>query len=154
MDATIPDSALSKEEHYRRLLLPTIDNAHTNHSDAATSNDKTLETEFRTLLPSLPEPRPISEVLTEVRENLTALPNAMLGEVGLDRAFRVPVDYHAAPRVLTSFLSTNSLCSGADGFGGRTGEECDRAQCEGTADVWWRLIYFEDEKETWGGEVE
>ena len=27
----------------------------------------------------------------------------MVGEVGLDRAFRVPVDYHATPRVLTSF---------------------------------------------------
>lgn len=62
-----------------------------------------LEIEFRTLLPSLPEPRPFSEVLAEVRENLTAFPNAMVGEVGLDRAFRVPVDYHATPRVLTSF---------------------------------------------------
>lgn len=27
----------------------------------------------------------------------------MVGEVGLDRAFRVPVDYYASPRVLTSF---------------------------------------------------
>ena len=27
----------------------------------------------------------------------------MVGEVGLDRAFRVPLDYHATPRVLTSF---------------------------------------------------
>ena len=62
-----------------------------------------LEIEFRTLLPSLPEPRPFSEVLAEVRENLTAFPNAMVGEVGLDRAFRVPVDYHATPRVLTLF---------------------------------------------------
>jgi Tat protein secretion system quality control protein TatD with DNase activity len=62
-----------------------------------------LEIEFRTLLPSLPEPRPFAEVLAEVRENLTAFPNAMVGEVGLDRAFRVPVDYHATPRILTSF---------------------------------------------------
>jgi len=104
LGATGPDSSLNKEGHYRRLFLST--SARTSHSgdrEASSNSDDALEIEFRTLLPSLPEPRPLSEVLTEVRENLTAFPNAMLGEVGLDRAFRVPVDYHAVPRILTSF---------------------------------------------------
>jgi len=97
------DASLNKEEHYRNLFLSS--SAPTKHSGEASSssNDNALEIEFRTLLPFLPEPRPLSEVLAEVRENLTAFPNAMVGEVGLDRAFRVPVDYHAIPRVLTSF---------------------------------------------------
>jgi Tat protein secretion system quality control protein TatD with DNase activity len=101
LDITTLDSSFDKEEHYRHLFLPT--SVRTTHLDEANSNDDALEIEFRTLLPSLPSPRPLSEVLFEVRENLTAFPNAMLGEVGLDRAFRVPLDYDAVPRVLTSF---------------------------------------------------
>ncbi|KIM47473.1 hypothetical protein M413DRAFT_22133 [Hebeloma cylindrosporum] len=101
-DAPPPPSSPDKEEHYRQLFLSS--SAPTEHSiGASSSNDNALEIEFRTLLPSLPEPRPLSQVLAEARENLVAFPSAMLGEVGLDRAFRVPVDYHAAPRVLTSF---------------------------------------------------
>lgn len=51
----------------------------------------------------MPEPRPLTAVIAELRENLSAFPNAMLGEVGLDRIFRVPIDYFASPRVLTPF---------------------------------------------------
>lgn len=58
---------------------------------------------FDTLLPLLPDPRPLEDVLTELRENLELFPDAMLGEVGLDRLFRVPYNYHAAPRDLTPF---------------------------------------------------
>lgn len=58
---------------------------------------------FDTLLPLLPDPRPLEDVLTELRDNLKLFPNAMLGEVGLDRLFRVPYSYHASPRKLTPF---------------------------------------------------
>jgi Tat protein secretion system quality control protein TatD with DNase activity len=42
------------------------------------------------LLPDLPEPILLSDVLITLRAHLTDFPNAMLGEVGLDRSFRIP----------------------------------------------------------------
>jgi Tat protein secretion system quality control protein TatD with DNase activity len=41
--------------------------------------------------------------MNDLRRNLSDFPNAMLGEVGLDRAFRVAFDYYASPRKLTTF---------------------------------------------------
>ena len=82
---------LSKDDHYRSLFLgssPTPE-----HVQA-----------YQTLLDSLPEPTPISDVLVELRRNLADFPQAMLGEVGLDRSFRVPFDYFASPRRLTPFV--------------------------------------------------
>ncbi|KAF8167351.1 hypothetical protein B0H34DRAFT_645680 [Crassisporium funariophilum] len=85
--STVPST--SKEEHYRSLFLPS--------SSRATTN------EFRALLMHLPDPLPLPDVLAELQRNLSAFPNAMLGEVGLDRVFRVPTDYFASPRHLTPF---------------------------------------------------
>lgn len=79
---------LSKEEHYKALLSP--------------KSEEEVEA-FETLLPTLPDPRPLEVVVAEVRQNLQDFPTAMLGEVGLDKAFRIPYDYHADPRVLTPF---------------------------------------------------
>lgn len=62
-----------------------------------------LEEQLQLLLHALPEPRPLSAVIDEVRRNLTEFPTAMVGEVGVDRVFRVPVDFFVSPRVLTSF---------------------------------------------------
>ncbi|KAF9486579.1 Metallo-dependent hydrolase [Pholiota conissans] len=87
ISTTPSTSATTNEAHYRTLFLPTADQ----------------ETQFQTLLATLPTPRPLPTILTELRSNLLAFPNAMLGEVGLDRAFRVPVDFFASPRVLTPF---------------------------------------------------
>ncbi|KAI0756466.1 hypothetical protein C8Q80DRAFT_32857 [Daedaleopsis nitida] len=69
----------SKEAHYRSLFLP----------DASTAK-KDLAVAFDRLLSFLPDPIPLAEILAEVREGLTAFPKAMLGEVGIDRACRVP----------------------------------------------------------------
>ncbi|KAF9015683.1 TatD DNase family Scn1 [Cyathus striatus] len=80
---------LTKEEHYRSLFL----NSKSQHIEV-----------FDKLLSSLPDPIPLDVMLTELRQNLLAFPNAMLGEVGLDRTFRVPFDYFAIPRVLTPFI--------------------------------------------------
>lgn len=41
----------------------------------------------------MPKPRLLSEVLDEVRANLNAFPTAMLGEVGLDQAARIPFPF-------------------------------------------------------------
>lgn len=78
-------SGVSKETHYRQLLRPQS------------------EQEFEHLLLSLPIPVALEDLISELRHNLKAFPHAMLGEVGLDRAFRLPIDYFAYPRQLTSF---------------------------------------------------
>lgn len=80
-------SQSEKETHYRNLFSPTA------HQEA----------EFVELLPHLPDPTPLSTNMKTLRDNLSLFSNALLGEVGLDRAFRVPVNYAAFPRVRTSF---------------------------------------------------
>ncbi|PSR71090.1 hypothetical protein PHLCEN_2v13059 [Hermanssonia centrifuga] len=76
--------SVSKEEHYRSLFLgPSSKAEHT--------------TAFERLLPYLPEPTLLDDIISEVRENLSAFPDAMLGEVGLDRACRIPYTSPALP---------------------------------------------------------
>ncbi len=67
------DTPLPTEEHYRALFSPS----------------QTQEDAFQRILPSLPAPRPLLSIVNEVRENLQLSPTTMLGEVGIDRAFRV-----------------------------------------------------------------
>ena len=38
-----------------------------------------------------------------MRRNLSIFPNAMVGEVGMDRSFRVPFDFYEKPRRRTPF---------------------------------------------------
>lgn len=85
-------AALSKDDHYRSLFLGTSP-AKPEHVQA-----------YQRLLNSLPEPTPLSDVLMKLRRNFEDLHQAMLGEVGLDRSFRVPFDYFASPRQLTPFV--------------------------------------------------
>ena len=61
-------------------------------------------TAFEKVLESQPEPRLFDDILSEVRKNLLDFPNALLGEVGLDRAVRIPFNYEATPRVLSPFF--------------------------------------------------
>jgi len=84
--------ALSKDDHYRSLFLGSSP-AKPEHLQA-----------YQKLVDSLPEPTPISDVLMGLRRNFADFPQAMLGEVGLDRSFRVPFDYFASPRQLTPFV--------------------------------------------------
>ncbi len=70
----------SKRNHYQTLLL-------------GTSESPDLLEAFEKLLPHLPEPRLLSDIVQELRENLRFFPDAMLGEVGLDRSFRLPIDF-------------------------------------------------------------
>ena len=80
----------SKREHYESLLL----------SPSPSEEDLVA---FEKVLENQPEPRLFDDILSEVRTNLLDFPNALLGEVGLDRSVRIPYDYDATPRVLSPF---------------------------------------------------
>lgn len=62
--------ALQKSCHYKNVLFPSPDD-----------ND---------FINSMPEPRPLSGLLTQMRSHLEKFPIALVGEIGLDRAFRIP----------------------------------------------------------------
>ena len=80
----------SKRKHYESLLLPSSPSG----EDLAA---------FERVLENQPEPRLLDDILSEVRKNVLDFPNALVGEIGLDRAVRIPYDYDATPRVLSSF---------------------------------------------------
>ncbi|GJN87436.1 hypothetical protein Rhopal_000385-T1 [Rhodotorula paludigena] len=72
-----PDSLPSKEQHYAALFP---DSASTSTPHPALS----------ALLPSLPNPVSIDTFLSSLRADLLAHPTSHVGEIGLDRAFRIP----------------------------------------------------------------
>ena len=65
-----PFPKMAKIDHYRSVLLPSI--------------------EDECFITSLADPMPLSEFISHTRERLKNHPLAMVGEVGLDRSFRIP----------------------------------------------------------------
>ena len=61
----------AKKEHYHRAISPSPQD----------------DDQF---ILSLPDPRPLSGLLTQTRNYLSQYPLALVGEIGLDRAFRIP----------------------------------------------------------------
>ncbi|KAG9046138.1 hypothetical protein FS837_005017 [Tulasnella sp. UAMH 9824] len=74
---SVLDTTPSKRDHYASLFL----------SSNSSEQDTTV---FEEVLANLPEPTPLSTVISSVRANLTEFPNALLGEVGIDRSFKIP----------------------------------------------------------------
>jgi Tat protein secretion system quality control protein TatD with DNase activity len=68
--AGVEKTTLNKIEHYKSVLSP-----------------EPKEDEF---LQSLPDPRPLSQYLEQTELYLKRFPLALVGEIGLDRAFRIP----------------------------------------------------------------
>ena len=71
----------TKEEHYRSLFPdpPLLD-----------ESDDCSVSELDLILPSLPEPVPLRKILDELSAALQRFPHAILGEVGVDKSFRLP----------------------------------------------------------------
>ncbi|KAL1719439.1 hypothetical protein EV715DRAFT_290152 [Schizophyllum commune] len=95
-----------KGSHYRALFNPKP------HQEAI----------FQDLLARLPDPVCITDVLDELRRNLKAFPGAILGEVGLDRAFRVPMSgkYAGEGEGEGATASTNPPSTDKEGAGAST----------------------------------
>ncbi|XXG94382.1 Cut9-interacting protein scn1 [Hypoxylon texense] len=70
----------SKISHYDKVLTPAPSSKDTSFSEG------------------LPDPRPLSEFLNETRSRLEKHPLALIGEVGLDKAFRLPQSTYEAQR--------------------------------------------------------
>ncbi|KAL8651959.1 MAG: hypothetical protein Q9226_004468 [Calogaya cf. arnoldii] len=68
-DVQKPDAS----EHYMSVLTPSPDDPK--------------------FVSSLPEPKSLTELLAEVRSNLEEFPYALIGEIGIDRPFRLPMPW-------------------------------------------------------------
>ncbi|KAL4810750.1 hypothetical protein BDV18DRAFT_155362 [Aspergillus unguis] len=64
-----------KKRHYSKVLKPPPD---------------------EDFISSLPNPKPLSELLSETKSRLSNFPPALVGEVGLDRSFRLPQPWKQA----------------------------------------------------------
>lgn len=70
------NSNMTAEEHYKSVF-----------------GKKAESEELQELLhDGLPEPIPLQSILQELRKNLEAHPDSLLGEIGIDRVFRLPRD--------------------------------------------------------------
>lgn len=85
------EKSASKRDHYCELFLQ------------GRTDDEYSEL-LEKMLPELPEPVSLVDVLDNIRSNLADFPAAMVGEVGLDRSFRVPISLSPdGPRKLSPF---------------------------------------------------
>ncbi|KAF2451012.1 Metallo-dependent hydrolase [Karstenula rhodostoma CBS 690.94] len=73
-----PLTPAAKISHYQSILTP--------HREHPSDDDKQI-------FLSLPDPSPFSAFLAQTRDYLTTYPLALVGEIGLDRAFRIPEAY-------------------------------------------------------------
>ena len=91
------DEIPSKDDHYRKLFEPQL--------ESGPESDKPERNElFEQMLQHLPDPISLSYCLETIRRHFDEFPEAMLGEVGLDRSARIPIDPGADERRLSPFL--------------------------------------------------
>ncbi|KAL5495101.1 SCN1 [Sanghuangporus weigelae] len=94
-----PGPPPSKEEHYRTVFLGSPEES----TDVYAAKSKEREI-LEEMLPSLPDPLSLEDCINSLRQNFRAFPQALLGEVGIDRSARVPLDYRSAQRKLSPFM--------------------------------------------------
>ncbi|GAA5884637.1 hypothetical protein JCM6882_005329 [Rhodosporidiobolus microsporus] len=78
-----PDALPSKEAHYA-ALFPSPSHSSQPHEQLAS------------VLPTFPDPVSIETFLSSLEANLVEFPSSHVGEIGLDRAFRIPNPPHIA----------------------------------------------------------
>ncbi|KAI1381791.1 hydrolase [Hypoxylon crocopeplum] len=74
-NSTYGGSPPSKISHYEKILTPS-----------PSSKDESF-------IEGLPDPRPLSNFLAETKSRLEKHPLALIGEIGLDRSFRLPLSW-------------------------------------------------------------
>ncbi|KAL1971919.1 hypothetical protein VTN31DRAFT_2007 [Thermomyces dupontii] len=72
-----------KTAHYRSVLQGSL----------SSSGNQDHREEDVVFFRTLPEPKPLGELLSDLRTRLVAHPTALVGEIGLDRAFRLPMPW-------------------------------------------------------------
>jgi len=80
-----------KGDHYRTVFREQL------------QSDQYSE-DFERMLVSLPEPVALEDCIANLRRHLINFPQAMVGEVGMDRSARIPFDFRAEKRELTKFV--------------------------------------------------
>jgi Tat protein secretion system quality control protein TatD with DNase activity len=94
-DAYSNSNSNSNQDHTPRPLTGAADKiSHYTHTLTPSHNPPTQEDQETYL--SLPSPLPISTLLSQLRSSLLAHPYALVGEIGLDRSFRIPVPWDSA----------------------------------------------------------
>lgn len=83
---TDPDAA--KRNHYDAVLVPSPSSRSRNNKDSNDNDNGKTDDDFLTHLPT---PTPLSTLLSSIRQNLLAHPFALVGEIGIDKAFRLPL---------------------------------------------------------------
>ncbi|CDS01576.1 related to Cut9 interacting protein scn1 [Sporisorium scitamineum] len=78
---SVSDPAPSKEQHYHNLF---------GISDTAPGEKNPAKEELEAIWDQLPDPISLNEVCQGIQDHFDRFPNALLGEVGIDRAFRIP----------------------------------------------------------------
>ncbi|ETS62414.1 hypothetical protein PaG_03502 [Moesziomyces aphidis] len=78
---SLSDPAPSKRDHYYQLF---------GLSDGQVDDRGDLRIELDSMWDHLPDPISLRDVCDEIEGNFERFPNALLGEVGIDRAFRIP----------------------------------------------------------------
>jgi Tat protein secretion system quality control protein TatD with DNase activity len=76
-----PDALPSKGEHYSSLFPDP-------------SDPSSPHPQLSTVLETFPDPVPISIFIATLESNLLSLPNSNVGEIGLDKAFKIPQPPH------------------------------------------------------------